>query len=162
MQDTENPSNRLLIIDRRIGTVIVGLALMALTLTFIVAALRLPPAYSPRDVGPAVFPLIASVATLLFVAAMMIGELRQREARPIVIDHPWLVAAGIALIGGYVILIPLLGTYVSTFLLVTGMTVALGTRRIATILMVNVLTLGLIYVGFELLLHVRFPRGLIL
>lgn len=162
MKDIGNPNPPQLRFRHAFGTLAVGLAIVSLTIAIIVASLNLPPAYSPRDVGPAVFPLIASIVTLIFCLAAIVRDLAVGGDRQIVFFRPGLVVAGIATIVAYVSLIPVLGTYVSSALLVTGTVLMLGLRKPLMVLTANVITLGLVYVGFELLLNVRFPRGALL
>lgn len=144
------------------GEIIGGVIVASFAVVMMIASLKLPAAYSPKDVGPSVFPLIASLATLVLSLALIIRAFVQSDKGCIRITRPRRVSIGLLLIVAYVALIPIMGTYSSTFLFVCAMIYTAGSRTAWVIVFNGVLALLMTYLLFALLLNVDFPSGVFL
>ena len=146
---------------------IAGLVLFAISLALLVQSFKLP-SLPIVPVGPGFYPGIV----LTFMAAasallVMQDVMRQRKASGSAAEAPKrnyrAVAVAFAIVGGYVVLLPLVGFRLATLLFVGTLQAALGRPRTAR----DWIVLGTIAVGttaatyfvFERYLLVLLPRG---
>jgi len=138
-----------------------GLACLALSLALFAASRGLPqPALVP--IGPAFYPRILFAVTALLSAALVAADLRRRERPGLPPFRHRLVLLTFAVFGGYVLLLPVLGYRVATFLFVAALQVGLepaATRRWWQVAAVAFLTTMVSYLVFERYLAVLLPRG---
>ena len=155
---------------------IAGLICLALSVGLLMLTRGLP--HSPFvPVGPDFYPRIALVL-MAVLSAMLIGAdfLAQRRARREAagVAEPAaspggkapnyaLVTATFAVFAGYVVLLPLLGFRVATFVFVVVLQAVLerprGTRRWLAISVAALATVAVTYLAFETYLSVLLPRG---
>ncbi len=143
---------------------VIGLVLLAIAgaVVWLAADIQSPP-FVP--VGPAFFPrllagLLALLAVLLLVRGLHAG--RGQGGAPRARPAPALLVFGP--LAGYLLLVPRLGFFTSTFLFVTAMGALLGERRPAALgraVVVAAVATGACYLVFERYLRVLFPRGLV-
>lgn len=139
-----------------------GLCVGGVGLLFLVYALRLPPSFNTSDVGAGTFPAIASGSTLILALVMALRgaiNFRLSEAR-VQVGQPLRVAGLALLICGYVLLLPMIGLYLSTTaFLVAGIFVA-GRIGVVSVAVGIALTLLIVWLLFDLALGVPFPKGI--
>ena len=147
---------------------ITGLILLAISLVLLVKSFQLP-SLPIVPVGPGFYPAIvlsfmAAASALLVLqdllkrrtpAAADAGDAPQRNYR--------LVVFTFAIVGGYVVLLPLVGFRVATVLFVAALQAALGRprtpRQWAVLAAIALGTAAVSYVVFERYLLVLLPRG---
>jgi len=138
-----------------------GLVCLAGSLLLLWLSIGLPqPALVP--IGPAFYPRILFVVTAALSAALLVADLMSRRGAPPPPARYRLVALAFAIFAAYVVLLPVLGYRVATFLFVGVMQVGLDRprgRRWALVLAVAVGTTLVTYYIFEGYLHVLLPRG---
>jgi putative tricarboxylic transport membrane protein len=140
---------------------VAGLAGLAGALLLLWASRGLPhPALVP--IGPAFYPrIVLTVIALLSAALLVVDLISPRRVAPAP-THYRLVILAFVIFTGYVVLLPVLGYRVATFLFVGGLQVALEPprgRRWALVLAVALGTALVTYVVFESYLTVLLPRG---
>ncbi len=137
-----------------------GLVCLAGSLLLLWLSIGLPqPALVP--IGPAFYPRILFVVTAALSAALLVADLMSRRGAPPPARYR-LVALAFAIFAAYVVLLPVLGYRVATFLFVGVMQVGLDRprgRRWALVLAVAVGTTLVTHYIFEGYLHVLLPRG---
>ncbi|HXZ53249.1 MAG TPA: tripartite tricarboxylate transporter TctB family protein [Burkholderiales bacterium] len=147
---------------------IAGLACLALSLGLLALTRGLP--QSPMvPVGPAFYPrivlvLMAGLSLLLVVLDLRAGRGgRPAGAKPAVPPNYRLVVVTFTTFIVYVVLLPLVGFRVATFLFVGGLQVLLepprSARRWALVLAIALATTAVTYLAFEQYLSVLLPRG---
>jgi hypothetical protein len=147
---------------------ITGLVLLAISLVLLVKSFQLP-SLPIVPVGPGFYPAIvlsfmAAASALLVLQDLMkhrtpaaagAGDTPRRNYR--------LVVIAFAIVGGYVVLLPLLGFRVATVLFVAALQAALGrprtARQWAVLAAIAFGTAAVSYVVFERYLLVLLPRG---
>ena len=147
---------------RRIGRDgIAGLVCLAGALVLLAAARGLPqPALVP--IGPGFYPRIVLGITAVLSAALVVADVRRRGRTPGPASSYRLVGIGFAVFFGYVLLLPVLGYRVATFLFVAGLQAALEPphgRRWGLVLAVALGSTAVTYLVFETYLSVLLPRG---
>jgi len=147
---------------------IAGLACLALSLGMLLLTRGLPE--SPMvPVGPAFYPrivlaLMVGLSSLLVVLDWRAGRGRRPAgAKPAVPPNYRLVVVTFTTFIVYVVLLPLVGFRIATFLFVGGLQALLepprSARRWALVLAIAVATSWLTYLSFEQYLSVLLPRG---
>jgi putative tricarboxylic transport membrane protein len=147
---------------------IAGLVLLAISLVLLVQSFQLP-SLPIVPVGPGFYPAIvlsfmAAASALLVVQDVMkqrapaeagVGDAPRRNYR--------LVVIAFAIVGGYVVLLPLLGFRVATVLFVAALQAALdrpkSARQWAVLAAIALGTAAVSYIVFERYLLVLLPRG---
>jgi putative tricarboxylic transport membrane protein len=147
---------------------ITGLVLLAISLVLLVKSFQLP-SLPIVPVGPGFYPgivlsFMAAASALLVLQDLMkhrtpaaagAGDTPRRNYR--------LVVIAFAIVGGYVVLLPLLGFRVATVLFVAALQAALGrprtARQWAVLAAIAFGTAAVSYVVFERYLLVLLPRG---
>ena len=147
---------------------VVGLILLAISLALLVQSLSLP--YLPLvPVGPGFYPRIVLVFLALASALLVVQDWRKQRVSRVGSEQAAprrnyaMVAALFAIVGGYVLLLPLLGFRIATVLFVAAAQAALdpprGPRQWAVLVLVALGTATATYVIFENYLLVLLPRG---
>ena len=147
---------------------IAGLILLAISLVLLVKSFQLP-SLPIVPVGPGFYPAIVLSFMAAASALLVLQDIvKHRAAAPAGAgDAPprryRLVVIAFAIVGGYVVLLPLLGFRVATVLFVGALQAALGRPRTArewTVLAAIALgTAAVSYFIFERYLLVLLPRG---
>jgi len=147
---------------------ITGLACLALSLGMLVLTRGLP--QSPMvPVGPAFYPrivlvLMAGLSLLLVVLDLRAARAgRPAGAKPAVPQNYRLVVVTFTAFIVYIVLLPLLGFRIATFLFVGGLQALLepprSARRWALVIAIALVTTLVTYLAFEQYLSVLLPRG---
>ena len=146
---------------------VAGLILLAISLVLLVQSFQLP-SLPIVPVGPGFYPAIVLSFMAAASALLVLQDLLKRA--PVTADADGaprrnyrLVVIAFAIVGSYVVLLPLVGFRVATVLFVGALQAALGRPRTArqwTVLAVIALvTAALSYFVFERYLLVLLPRG---
>ncbi|QHJ70132.1 tripartite tricarboxylate transporter TctB family protein [Planococcus halotolerans] len=140
---------------------IVGLIFFILVgVWFLVNALFLPGDPGTADVGPAVFPILSAVG--LIVASLVylfkvFSNRKKAEQEKITIDNRNKVLSAIGILIAYVLLIDLVGYYISSIIMIPLLLVISGVRNILRVGILSVGFLIFIFVGFDTLLGIPLP-----
>jgi putative tricarboxylic transport membrane protein len=147
---------------------IAGLVLLAISLVLLVKSFQLP-SLPIVPVGPGFYPAIVLSLMAVASALLVLQDLLKRRAPTVAgaDDAPRrnyrLVVIAFAIVGAYVVLLPLLGFRVATVLFVGALQVALGrpeTARQWVVLAAIALGTAMVsYFIFERYLLVLLPRG---
>jgi putative tricarboxylic transport membrane protein len=147
---------------------IAGLVLLAISLVLLVKSFQLP-SLPIVPVGPGFYPAIVLSLMAVASALLVLQDLLKRRAPAVAgaDDAPRrnyrLVVIAFAIVGAYVVLLPLLGFRVATVLFVGALQVALGrpeTARQWVVLAAIALGTAMVsYFIFERYLLVLLPRG---
>ena len=146
---------------------IAGLVLLAISLVLLVKSFQLP-SLPIVPVGPGFYPSIVLSFMAAASALLVLQDLMKRA--PVVADVPGaprrnyrLVVIAFAIVGFYVLLLPLLGFRVATVLFVGSLQAALGRprtpRQWAVLAAIALGTAMVSYFIFERYLLVLLPRG---
>ena len=146
---------------------IAGLVLLAISLVLLVKSFQLP-SLPIVPVGPGFYPAIVLSFMAAASALLLLQDLIKRA--PVIADAPdaprrnyRLVVIAFAIVGFYVVLLPLLGFRVATVLFVGSLQAALGRprtpRQWAVLAAIALGTAMLSYFVFERYLLVLLPRG---
>ncbi len=140
---------------------VIGLVCLLVSLGLLVMTRGLPQS-TLVPIGPAFYPRILFTVSAL-LSAMLLGSGLRRAERPASarVSHT-LVLAAFATIIAYVLLLPVLGYRVATFVFVGGLQVVLepaASRRWVLIGVVALATAVVTYYVFEVYLSVLLPRG---
>ena len=147
---------------------IAGLILLAISLVLLVQSFQLP-SLPIVPVGPGFYPAIVLSFMAAASALLVLQDLMKRRA-PAAAGAPdgprrnyRLVVIAFAIVGGYVVLLPLLGFRVATVLFVAALQAALGlprtARQWAVLAAIALGTAAVSYFVFERYLLVLLPRG---
>jgi hypothetical protein len=146
-----------------------GLVLLAISLVLLVQSFSLP--YLPLvPVGPGFYPRIVlsflAVVSIWLVAQDWFKQRAARGAAPAIVPpgrNYRMVGALFALIAAYVVLLPLVGYRIATFLFVASVQATLGrphnARGWAVVVAIAFATVLATYLVFERYLLVLLPRG---
>ncbi|CEP67002.1 Protein of unknown function DUF1468 [Moorella glycerini] len=135
-----------------VGETIISVALIILSMFFLIYSNDFPKAINPADVGPAAFPRLLSSLVILFALTQIVLSLRKKITDKININEPLLVILGIALSFLYPILISSFGYfYVTPFFLII-LILLLGNKN-----WIHILGVG---IGFTLFIYLVFYRFL--
>ncbi|MDE5453145.1 hypothetical protein GWE18_09755 [Bradyrhizobium sp. CSA112] len=145
---------------------IAGLVLLAISLILLVKSFQLP-SLPIVPVGPGFYPAIVLSLMAAASALLVLQDLLRRRAPAGVGDAPRrnyrLVVIAFAIVGAYVVLLPLLGFRVATVLFVGALQAALDRpRTVRQWVVLAVIALGtaaVSYFAFERYLLVLLPRG---
>ncbi|MBI5322512.1 tripartite tricarboxylate transporter TctB family protein [Bradyrhizobium sp.] len=147
---------------------IAGLVLLAISLVLLVKSFQLP-SLPIVPVGPGFYPAIvlsfmAAASALLVLQDLMKGRPAAAAAATVTPSRNYrLVAIAFAIVGAYVVLLPLLGFRLATVLFVGALQAALGrpqTARQWTVLAAIAIGTAMVsYFIFERYLLVLLPRG---
>src|SRR5215218_2285313 len=146
---------------------IAGLVLLAISLVLLVQSFQLP-SLPIVPVGPGFYPAIVLSFMAAASALLVLQDLVKRA--PVVADaadaprrNYRLVVIAFAIVGLYVVLLPLVGFRVATVLFVAALQAALGrpetARQWAVLSAIAIGTAVVSYVVFERYLLVLLPRG---
>jgi putative tricarboxylic transport membrane protein len=146
---------------------IAGLVLLAISLVLLVKSFQLP-SLPIVPVGPGFYPAIVLIFMAAASALLVLQDLMKRA--PVVADasdaprrNYRLVVIAFAIVGLYVVLLPLAGFRVATVLFVGALQAALGrpqtARQWAVLAAIAIGTAAVSYLVFERYLLVLLPRG---
>jgi putative tricarboxylic transport membrane protein len=143
-----------------------GLVILGISLALLVEAFRLPK-LPIVPVGPGFYPSLVLSFLAVMSALLVVQDLaRSREriaAAPQTRRNYRLVVAAFAIVAGYVLLLPLLGFRLATFLFVAALQGAIETPRTprgwAVLAAIAAGTAAATYLVFERYLLVLLPRG---
>ncbi len=128
---------------------------------YLYEATQLPPPFNPRAVGPAVFPIIIGIATLLFAIVLtLLGLLKiyyRKRSRQVTFQRVYSVLFGMASLIGVGMVMEALGAFISVGLLSGLVLLAGGERRPVFLLFISVAVALFVYCVFVLALGVYFP-----
>ena len=140
---------------------VIGLVCLGGSLLLLAVAQGVPtPPLVP--IGPAFYPRILFAATAVLSAGLVVTALRAPRPAPAPPTHYRLVIATFAIFTTYLVLLPMLGYRLSTFLFVGGLQTALEPPRGARwglVAGVALATALVTYYVFEAHLAVLLPRG---
>lgn len=145
---------------------IAGLILLAISLVLLVQSFQLP-SLPIVPVGPGFYPAIVlsfmAAASALLVAQDLLKPRESAEAAGAPRRNYRLVVIAFAIVGAYVVLLPLMGFRLATVLFVATLQAALGRPRTArdwaVLAAIAVGTAAVSYFVFERYLLVLLPRG---
>jgi hypothetical protein len=142
---------------RPTGAIVVAGVALAMAAVFFVRAWGFPPPTPGQNVGPATIPIIWSVVLAVFAAMEIRAELRD----PKDIDHGrvGLVVGIIALMALFVAVLPLIGFFLATAIMLIGGVYAMRYRRHIVVAVVTLAVLAFCYVVFVRVLGVPLPTG---
>lgn len=118
-------------------------------------SLAFPPPLNPVDVGPGRVP--SFVAYLGMICSIVLFVQAGHIHNKIELRRPAAVGAGMLVITGYVLLIPLVGFYITSVFAVPALMLVGGERRPLRLLLSSAGFVIFIYLCFQLLLGVVFP-----
>ena len=147
---------------------ITGLILLAISLVLLVKSFQLP-SLPIVPVGPGFYPAIV-LSFMAAASALLVLQDLMKQRTPAAADagdaprrNYRLVVIAFAIVGGYVVLLPLVGFRVATVLFVAALQAALGRprtpRQLAVLAAIALGTAAVSYVVFERYLLVLLPRG---
>ena len=147
---------------------IAGLILLAISLVLLVKSFQLP-SLPIVPVGPGFYPAIV-LSFMAAASALLVLQDLMKQRTPAAADagdaprrNYRLVVIAFAIVGGYVVLLPLVGFRVATVLFVAALQAALGRprtpRQWAVLAAIALGTAAVSYVVFERYLLVLLPRG---
>lgn len=139
------------------GTLVVAGASFALAALFFVRALGFPPPTPGQNVGPATIPVIWSVVLALFALMAVRADLVDHQE----VEHGRvkLVLGIVLLMGAYVAMLPRVGFFPATLVLLVGGVYSIGYRRHAVVALVTAGVLAFCYVVFVRVLGLPLPAG---
>ena len=145
---------------------VTGLILLAISLVLLVKSFQLP-SLPIVPVGPGFYPAIVLSFMAVASALLVLQDLLKRRAPVGAGDAPRrnyrLVVIAFAIVGAYVVLLPLVGFRVATVLFVGALQAALGlpqtARQWAVLSAIALGTAAASYFVFERYLLVLLPRG---
>jgi hypothetical protein len=145
---------------------IAGLVLLAISLVLLVKSFQLP-SLPIVPVGPGFYPAIVLSFMAAASALLVLQDLLKRRAPDVAVDAPQrnyrLVVIAFAIVGAYVVLLPLAGFRLATVLFVGALQAALGrprtTRQWGALAAIALGTAMVSYFVFERYLLVLLPRG---
>jgi hypothetical protein len=150
---------------------VAGLICLALAIGMLVLTRGLPQS-SFVPIGPDFYPRIVLVIMAVLSVMLIASDLLSRRARATAASgaqpapearNYWLVGITFAVFAGYVVLLPLVGYRLATFLFMAALQTVFetprGARRWIVVLVSALATTILTYVVFEHYLSVLLPRG---
>ncbi len=140
------------------GPAAVGAAGLALAVGAFIVALGFPPPADSRGVGPAAAPLLWTVLLALVSLAQVAAGVAEGAGKP---GRPGVVLAMIALVTGYVALMPVAGFFPATLLGAAGGMALLGYRDPRRLALVGGGTLLFCWIVFVRILGLPLPAGLL-
>ncbi len=142
---------------RPTGAIVVAGVALALAALFFVRAWGFPPPTPGQNVGPASIPLIWSVLLAIFAVMEIRADLVEHE--DVKHGRVKLVLGIILLMGVFVVLMPRVGFFPATVLLLVGGIYAIGYRRHAAVAVVTASVLAFCYLVFVRILGLPLPAG---
>lgn len=130
---------------------------LALALLFLCYALSFPPPTNGQHIGPATIPIIWSLVLAVFSLAQINGALRHPQATPR--GRIGLVLIISALMILFVVLLPVIGFFLATLVLLVGGIYAMGYRRHLTVGLLAAGTLFFCWFVFVKTLGLPLPVG---
>lgn len=142
------------------GAIVVAGSCLALAAMFFVRALGFPPPTPGQNVSPATIPIIWSSLLAIFAALGIRSDLLHHK--PVEHGRVRLVLGIILLMTVFVALLPRLGFFIATAVLLLSGIYAMGYRRHAVAIAITVAVLGFCYVIFVRVLGLPLPMGTLL
>jgi len=142
---------------RLTGQAGIAAATLALSFLFLLYALSFPPPTNGHHVGPASIPIIWSLVLIIFSVAQITGAFLNPPENPR--GRVGLVLVIAALMILFVGLLPVIGFYLSTLILLTGGIYAMGYRKYSTIGLLTAGTLLFCWFVFAKTLGLPLPAG---
>ena len=142
---------------RPTGVAMIAGACLALALLFFVLAFSFPPPTKGQNVGPATIPLIWSAVLAVFAVLQFRADLTNHQGAKH--GRVKLVLGLILLMVVFVTILPLVGFFPATMILLLGGIYAMGYRRHAMVAIVSVSMLVFCYVVFIRILGLPLPEG---
>jgi len=142
---------------RPTGVIVVAGLALAMAAVFFVRAWGFPPPTPGQNVGPATIPLIWSAVLAVFAVLEIRADLRDHKTT----EHGRvrLVLGITALMAVFVFLIPRLGFFAATTIMLLGGVYAIGYRRHFVVAAVTIAVLAFCYVVFVRVLGLPLPPG---
>lgn len=118
--------------------------------------------FTSDPAGPAAIPKLLCAALVLLGAILTAGGFSVKavsEQKIATKAEILLLAALTAICVLYIVLLPIIGYLLATPLLIAGVMVAVGSRKVSTIALVSVIATIVLFVLFKYLLQVNLPLG---
>lgn len=142
-----------------LAEIISGGLFFSLASWFLTMAIRFPPPLNPVDVGPSAFPKLISISILILSAFLIVqGFMGLKKGKHILfINRRNKLIGSILLLVLYIIIIPIIGYYLSTAICLPVMLVLAEERKWKSVLLITVGFLLFSKLGFGILLNVPLP-----
>jgi len=142
-----------------LAEIISGGLFFSLASWFLTMAIRFPPPLNPVDVGPGAFPKLISIVILILSAFLIVqGFMGLKKGKHILfINRRNKLIGSILLLVFYIIIIPIIGYYLSTAICLPVMLVLAEERKWKSVLLITVGFLLFSKLGFGILLNVPLP-----
>jgi len=138
-----------------LGQVFIPATMICLSILFIITSSSFP----PENAGPAVIPRLYSLLIIIFSALLLVNVYRKKlSADPKNGDIRGLLTAIMTLVG-YIVLIPLIGYFISSFIFLITLMYVLSYRRHVVIWSVAIGWTLFSYIIFYNLLYIQLPLG---
>ncbi|MEL7568696.1 MAG: tripartite tricarboxylate transporter TctB family protein [Dehalobacterium sp.] len=126
---------------------------------FLNQTLKFPAPLNPFDVGSAAFPKLITITILFLSIILIIQGIRgyNTNLHKIIIKRQYRVIISIVTLVIYVILMPVLGYYISTFIFMILMLILAGEWKVKNVVLITIGFLLFSKLGFEILLNVPLP-----
>ncbi len=143
--------------QRPTGVLVVAGLSLGVAVMFFVRAWGFPPPTPGQTVGPATIPLIWSVLLAVFAAITVRADLV--DHKEVKHGRVMLVLGIIVLMGLFVALLPHLGFFIATVILLSGGIYAIGYRRHVVVATMTIAVLAFCYLVFIRVLGLPLPTG---
>jgi len=140
-----------------LGNILVPACLMVLSLVFLVFTFDFP----EQEAGPAIIPRLYIFLILLLAGIILIGIFRGKGKNVPKIERTGLLALVVAALIGYLIAMPFLGYFLSTFIFIVLLLHLLSYRKKALIWLIAGGWVIFSYFTFYKLLYIQLPLGLL-
>ena len=148
-----------------LAEIIFSVIMIALSVVFFIMAGDIGGAINPRDVGPAAFPRLTLAIVCLCAGAQILISLRQRarliaqneEGKKLTFHNKNNMLAAFAVIMVYGYIMPIIGFFQTTPVVILAMMFLMGNRKWLQMLLVTAGFTAFTYVIFVMILRVSLP-----
>lgn len=140
---------------------VIPLLLAAFSVVVIILALNLdksPPMIVGKSMQPRAFPIFLMVLNLILTALLFLQFLRN-PPDPVKLE-PYVTWGSILLMGLFYLVATYVDLFIALAIIIFLMCLLWGERRWWVLLATSILTPGLLFLLFDTVLQIRFPRGL--
>jgi len=142
-----------------IGRVFLAVVTVAVGVAAVVIASGFPKVGGPGVIGPAYFPELLGYVLILLGALEGVVALIRRVADPVHVPGMASMVAFGFLTGVFIFAVPYVGWYVATFAYAFVSLLLLNARRFVLAGLTAGITTAVVYLVFDVVLHVGFPTG---
>ncbi|WP_099157035.1 tripartite tricarboxylate transporter TctB family protein [Virgibacillus ndiopensis] len=139
----------------KVANIIFSVLLLTLMSWILYLTLQIPKSPNPNIIGPSYVPLVYVWVGIVLAVFILLNSIREKTKEQFKLDKKFFLYVGIAIV--YMILITIIGYYISTILLLIILFLLLGIRKLPQLMIIPIAYSLFVFIVFEKIIALPIP-----